>query len=486
MKRGPLLCLMRGFSASQPSGEVAFMRGRQSVFRALGTLGRVPLAGGEPRELLENVAAADWTPDGSELAIVRSAPDAAGKMQIEFPIGQKVYESSSNLSSLRISPSGDRVAFMEGQNVKNIIVVNRAGQAITLTAGWNPALGLAWSPTGDEVWFTGSRGVVTALRAISMDGKERLLARGSEMMRIQDVFRDGRVLAVRDVAREGFTCRAPDGSSELDLSWFDGSSLEALSADGRTVVFGEIKGGGGAAQGIYLRKTDGSPAVRLGDGYPEGLSADGRWVLTRSRDKAHGLMLLPVGPGSPRPLPRGNLVALFEAGFLPDGTGVVFGGREEGRGTRIYVQDVTGGPPRVISPEGVRTEGLATPDGRFVVGSSRGQHVLFGVSEEKSRPLPFLSSDDSPLEWTPDGRFLYVLRGSPWTDTQAQVYHTMEAHIDKVDVATGARTAWKTITPVDTVGLEGINQVLVTPQGNGYCYGYLRNLSALFVIEGVN
>jgi eukaryotic-like serine/threonine-protein kinase len=363
--------------------------------------------------------------------------------------------------------------------------VDGDGRADTLTDRWSPALGLAWSPTGEEVWFTASRGAVAALRAIALDRKERLLARGTDMMRIQDVFRDGRVLAVRDHGREGFACRPPDASSDLDLSWFDGSSLAAFSADGRTVLFGEIRGGGGAAQGIYLRKTDGSPAVRLGDGYPYDLSPDGRWVLTRSADKAHILMLLPVGPGSPKLLPRGTLASVFESAFLPDGIAIVFGGREEGRGNQIYIQDLQGGLPRAISPEGVRTQGLTTADGRFVMGSSRGQHILFSVGDEKPRPLTFLSSDDSPLEWTRDGRFLYVLRGSPWADTQARVYQTMEAQIDKVDVVTGVRTAWKTITPDDTVGLEAVNQVMVTPDGNAYCYGYLRTLSALFVIEGV-
>jgi eukaryotic-like serine/threonine-protein kinase len=467
------------------ANEMAFMRGRQSVFRAFGTLARVPLAGGEPRELLENVAAADWGPAGSELAIVRSRPDQPGKVEVEFPIGQKVYESFSNLSSLRISPDGTRVAFMEGQAAKTIIVVDRAGQTMKLTAGWNPALGLAWSPSGDEIWFTGSRGEVTALRAVSLNRKERLLARATDMMSIQDIFRDGRVLAVRDLGREGFACRALDGGSELDLTWFDGSAVEALSADGRTVIFGEIRGGGGAAQGIYLRKTDGSPAVRLGDGYPEDLSPDGRWVLTRSADRAHGWVLLPVGPGSARTLPRGSLVAMFEARFLRDGTKVVFGGREEGKGSRIYVQDVEGGAPRAISPEGVRTFGLATPDGHSVFGTTNREHILFPVEGGNPRLLPFLSSEDSPLAWTPDGRFLYVLRGSSWADTPAEIYQMMEAEIDKVDSVTGARTPWKSIKPADTVGLVGINKVVITPDGNAYCYGYLRSLSDLFVIEGV-
>jgi eukaryotic-like serine/threonine-protein kinase len=468
-----------------PSNELAFMRGRQSVMRAFGTLARVPLAGGEPRELLENVAAADWSPDGSELAVIRSVPDSPGKVQLEFPVGRRVYESSTNLGSLRVSPDAHRVAFMEGNLAKTINVVDRAGQVTTLTAGWEPAMGLVWSANGDEVWFTGARMKVAALRAVSLNGRERLLAEGTDMLRIQDLFRDGRVLAVRDHGREGFACRAPDDSNDRDLSWFDGSALEVLSADGRTVVFGEIRGGGGATRGIYLRKTDGSPAVRLGDGFPEDLSADGKWVLTRSNGKEQTWILMPVGVGLPRTLPRGAVVARFEANFLPDGKGVVFGGAEEGHDKRIYVQDLDGGGPRAISPEGVRTIGLATPDGRFVLGSSGGHHFLFSVDGGQPRPLAFLTAEDSPVQWTPDGQLLYVVRASSWSDTSATVYQTMEAQIDKVNVVSGKRTAWKTLKPADPVGLETISDLYITPDGSAYCYGFGRTLSDLFVIDGV-
>jgi hypothetical protein len=374
---------------------------------------------------------------------------------------------------------------MEGNNPRTIWVVDRAGKKHSLSAGWWPALGLAWSPDGNEVWFTGSRMSPMAIRALSMEGRERLLAQTPDGLRIQDVFHDGRVLAVRDHGREGFACRAPDDSNDRDLSWFDGSALEVLSADGRTVVFGEIRGGGGATRGIYLRKTDGSPAVRLGDGFPEDLSADGKWVLTRSNGKEETWILMPVGVGLPRTLPRGAVVARFEANFLPYGKGVVFGGAEEGHDKRIYVQDLDGGGPRAISPEGVRTIGLATPDGRFVLGSSGGHHFLFSVDGGQSRALPFLTAEDSPVQWTPDGQLLYVVRASSWSDTSATVYQTMEAQIDKVNVVSGKRTAWKTLKPADPVGLETISDLYITPDGSAYCYGFGRTLSDLFVIDGV-
>ena len=468
------------------SDVLAFMQGQQSVFRAVGTLARMPLTGGAPRELLEQVTSADWTPDGTALAVVRQAPETPGRVRVEFPIGTKLYETPRHVTSIRVSPRGDRVAFFEGGD---LIVLDRYGKKRTLLQGWQ-ALGLAWSTDEHEIWFTGTLGkFAPSFYAASFDGKQRLLAAVPDPVQLQDVSRDGRVLGVRHIGREGVACRAPGEMSDRDVSWFDGSSLEALSADGRTAIFGEIRGGGGLTQGIYLRKTDGSPAVRLGDGYPEDLSPDGRWVLARpnaaSPDSVEkGWVLLPVGAGSPRSLPLGKLAGLFEADFLPDGR-VVFGGSEAGRGGRIYVQDTSGGLPLAISPEGVHTAARATPDGRFVEGTSGGKHVLYAVDGGEARPLPFLSPEDTALQWTSDGRFMYVLRASPWSTTTAEIYQTMEAVIDRLDVSTGSRKLWKTIKPVDPVGLEAINDVRITPDGNSYCYGYLRSLSTLLVVEGL-
>ena len=54
-----------------------------------GVLARMPLAGGAPRELLEDVKSADWSPDGSNLAVVRVV---GGRDRLDFPIGTTLYE----------------------------------------------------------------------------------------------------------------------------------------------------------------------------------------------------------------------------------------------------------------------------------------------------------------------------------------------------------------------------------------------------------
>ena len=242
------------------------------------------------------------------------------------------------------------------------------------------------------------------------------------------------------------------------------------------VVFGEVLTGSNSALVTYLRRTDGSDAIRLGEGYPEDLSADGKFVLVGIRwTKPPQWVVLPTGPGEPRPLPTGSFQSLYEANFLPDGKRIVFGAMEPGRTGRIYVQNLHDGALRPISPEGVRTDGLATPDGRFVLGSTQGRHMLYPVDEGAPRPLAFLAARDQPLQWSPDGRLLFVRRANAWPPV-----------IDRVDMVTHQRQTWKVVSPVDPVGIEEMSRVYITPDGKSYCHDYLRWLSQLYVVEGLH
>ena len=465
------------------SGELAFLRGRHVALRLLspgaGTLLRVSMTGGGPRELLDDVFAADWKPGGSDLAVVRRG-------QVEFPLGTKIY-GQHGFKHVRIAPDGERLALVEidqgarpvavaGQG-QNIVLLDRSGRKTTLSSGWGDLTSLAWSPSGNEVWFTASRRediTTSALRAVSTDGRERVIfPSAAGALSIHDVSSDGRVLLSSNVFRMGCSCLPPGGTQPRDLGWLDGPAPEALSADGRTVLMAEMLKGGGAAGSIYLRRTDGSDAVRLGDGFPEDLSSDGKWVLAAAAGRQHWV-LLPTGSGSPRTLPPGPIVQRFEANFLPDGRRIVFGGREKDHGPRIYVQDVQSGLVRAISPENAGTVGLATRDGRFVIGSTGAKHFLYPVDGGAPVPFPSMASDDIALQWSADGRLLYVWRGATWPPV-----------VDRVEIATGRREAWKTIQPADPVGVDGIFRILVTPDGQAYCHDYLRFLSELFIVEGL-
>ena len=133
-----------------------------------GTLARVPLGGGAPREVLDSVREADWSPDGSELAIIH---DVSGRDRLEFPIGKVLYEGSGYLSDPRVSPDGRHVAFAEHpfrwDDRGTVKIVDRAGKAMAVTRDFQAIEGVAWRPRGDEVLFSAYDSSGFVVRAMS-------------------------------------------------------------------------------------------------------------------------------------------------------------------------------------------------------------------------------------------------------------------------------------------------------------------------------
>jgi eukaryotic-like serine/threonine-protein kinase len=460
------------------AGEMAVLLGTQTFFGGVGTLTRASLAGGLPREVMESVTEADWGPDGA-LAVVKRREN---RMELEFPVGTKLYEARS-IWSMRVSPKGDRVAFFESHapsmgGIGELVVVDRSLKRATL-AKTGAALGLAWSPRGDEVWFTSARSDgPPAIRAVSLSSRERLVERVPAPLKIDDISRDGRVLVTKGLNLGGITCLVAGETREREVGWLDGARVEGLSADGKTLLFGAMEGNW--INGAYTRATDGSPAVRLGDGHPESLSPDGKWVLARApgAPSAWGRewVLVPTGPGSPRLLPRGAITQLVQGAWLPDGKRIVFTAIEEGRATRAYVQDVESGHMRPITPERVQMpEKAATPDGRSVLVWLDGKWFLYPIDGGQPRHISLLGADDNPQQWSADGRFLYVTRGRGEPPVA----------IERLDVTTGRRERWKTLVPSDPVGVELIDPPVISPDGRGYCYSYARRHQELYVVEGL-
>ena len=224
--------------AVSSTSELAVGLGAQGPFWA--TLGRVPLAGGAPREVLERVAWADWSPDGADLAVVRSVD---GVDRLEFPIGKLLDESKGSISHARVSPRGDSVAFIDhvdpilGFSAGSVVAVDRAGAKRTLSTGWADLYGLAWRSDGREVWFTAARrNEFKALRAVSLEGKERLVARVMGQLDLEDVSRSGSVLVGHANFRIDMVGQAPGESKERELTWLGMSQAADLSKDGSRVL----------------------------------------------------------------------------------------------------------------------------------------------------------------------------------------------------------------------------------------------------------
>jgi WD40 repeat protein len=460
------------------TGEMAVsLRSRYGAFQQYGTLARLPLAGGAPREILDQVNWADWSKDGSALAVAR---ENGGFSQIEFPIGKVIYKTPGWIGDVRVSPNGDQVAFLNhpvlADDGGEVVTVDLASHHQSLSAGWISADGLAWAPRGDEIWFTATKaGVGRSLNAVSLSGKERLLARVPDSLTLLDIGRDGRALLKRETSRNEMKGHTNGDPQEHELSWFDGSLPAALSRDGRTLLFGEYGEAGGSTYGVYVRAMDGSPPVRLGDGTAQDLSPDGNWALCVTHSAPEQIFLLPTKTGEPKTITHDN-IDHHSSAFLSDGKQIIFAGSEPGQAVRLWLQELDGGKPRAISPEGGAIFAVfISPDGKQVVGlGADGRPNLFPVDGGEPRVISGVDARDRIAGFAGDGHSLYVhnIAGLP-------------AVVSQLNIVTGKRTLWKQMVPADAAGVDNIGNFIISPDGNSYVYSYGRTLSDLYMVEGL-
>jgi len=459
-----------------PSGELAILLKKNDLYTPMGsgTLARVALAGGAPRKVAEDVVTADWSPDGNSLAIVRNL---GSKFALEFPPGKAIYSTGTELSSARVSPDGKRVALVESDGSHNWIdIIDSGGNRKELAKDLIYIDTLAWHPSGREVWFDGvdprpSPGIF----AVSLEGAERTVATTTDLEVVHDIARDGSVLIERAILRGSIRGSFNGDSQEHDLSWLDHSILGSLSNDGKTLLFSEAGEGGGPNLSVYLRATDGSPAVRLGDGRALDLSPDGRWALTLlPSTPAPRLVLLPTGVGEPRPVPVEGLQILWALFLPPDGKRISIVASEPGHGVRNYVMDLSGGKPRPFTSE-VRYAGAVSPDGQFAADSGVDRRaVILPVAGGAPRPIAGLDPGDVPIQWSADGEYVYATR---YGEAPLPVY--------RVNLKTGKKELWKELMPPDRAGLVKVDDVAISRDGRSYAYSFSRvTASDLFLVKG--
>ncbi len=451
----------------------------------MGTLALVPAEGGAPRERLENVTGADWAPDGKMLAV---AQFNEGKARIVQSPGEKVlYETAGWITGIRVSPKGDRIAFFEhsvlGDVGGSVSVLDLTGNKEVLSSGWKALEGLGWLPDGKQVWFTGSRqtkGNGFNLFAVTLSRRERLVFSAPGTVQLLDLSRDGRrALLRRQTPRAVLMGLAAGEAKERELSLFDFSTAADLSSDGKTLLFYEWGTGVGGNETVYLRKTDGTDAKRLGEGKPLTLSPDGRLALALQHSTPPQLVLLPTGVGKPQPLPRGVIGEFLSwAAWSPAGERVFFAAAEPGHRPRTWVQDLDGGLPQPITPEGLAGT-LVAPDGKLIAAVDRHQvYYLCPVDGGEPRPLEGYEDGDVLLQWSRDGRAIF-LRGPG--DSELKIY--------RLDIRTGIRRLWKELTPPYAAGVIDMGtdpgQVRITPDGHSYIYTFWTALGELYIAEGL-
>jgi eukaryotic-like serine/threonine-protein kinase len=466
--------------AVSPGGQMAVLRNfrvSDNHFTHIGTLAQLSIGADAPRDLLENVESADWNPDGNSLAVVHVLN---GESRLEYPIGNVLYKTAGWMSNLRFSPKGDRLAFVDhnllGDDGGTVAVVDLSGKKHDLTQRWSSIYGLAWSPSADEIWFTATAtGFSRFLSGVSLSGKVRELLSAPGTLTLHDVGAGGRALVSRDAMRAGAIGLAPGENTERDLSWQDWTVPNDMSEDGKLLLFVEAGEAGGGQYASFIRNMNGASAVRLGEGLAVALSPDSKWALVlRQNLSPPEFALLPTGVGQERMLPTGNVIP-NSGQFFPDSKRLLFFGHEPGHASRVYVMDLDGAQPRPITPEGFGlgpNSHSVSPDGKLVAAVASDGVALVPTEGGQPQLLPGTQSGDVPLRWANDPGTLFIGKRG---ETSCPVW--------RVNVQTGTRTAWKTFSPSDVAGVVGVACPRLAADEQHYVFGYVRNLSDLFLVE---
>lgn len=446
-------------------GELALMtKPREMAYLSVGTLARVPLAGGAPREIATDVQEADWSPDGNRLALLRWNDTV---IQAEYPAGRVLYKTPPPMwmSNLRVSPRGDQVAFLLHESARfddrgRVVVLDDAGKIVRRSREFASASGLAWR--GDEIVISASESNTNNdLYAIDRSGGEHLIARGAGRFNLFDAASSGTILASREDGRTGIIIRAPGETAERELSWLDGSWARDISADGRTILFDEEGAGGGSTARVLTRTVDGAPAIDLGAGNAVAFSPDGTWALARQRfTHPPRLVLIPTGAGQLRVVSTGNVEPSERVAWMPDGRQLVIVGNAPGRPQRTYLCDLTSGQMRPITAEGV----LGTlSDGVSLIAKRQ----FYPLAGGPPNPIPGLQPKERIARL--DGKYV-------WTSTDKNVF--------RIDRATGQR---ETITDFGSGSPQQslfTGPPLLSADGRAYAYTYGTETSDLYVVEG--
>ena len=457
------------------AGQVALSRNRRFLLgeRFVGTLAIATVGTASPRDAANNVEDADWDPKGERLAVAHSPDDALGSTLIEYPVGTVLHRYQGSIRFLRFSPDGKQLAFVEdssGRGVSgHVAVMDLKGTVTPLTGEWDSVRGLAWSPAGDEIWFTaGAVRASRVLRAVTLKQTQRVIYEAPGSLTVWDIAPDGRVLLTRDEERRAIVGMPPGSSAERDMSWLDQSGVADLSPDGRWLL-------GRDRFGVYVRDTTQGSApkfLELKEGFADAISPDGRMAIGTD---AKGLVLIPTGVGEPRALPPHGITRFGGARWFPDGKRILFTGAPPDRPQRSYIQQASGGAPQPLTPEGIRGLAISSEPSRIAaVGGPDSDISIWSDTGVVQHHVPGSSSDDRPVAFSADGKSLWLFRRG---EVPGHVYH--------LDVQTGQRRLWKTLEPPDKAGVYSIIEFQITPDGLSYFYSYTRLLSQLYLVRGL-
>jgi len=443
----------------------------------VGQLVSLPVSGGAARTWADQV----WTVSQGERGEFALVIGLYGEFRLEWPFGRVVLQTRDPLRSARLR--GDRLAYFHEQQetVEDglLSVVDRQGTSrdLSLLRGFT---GMAWGPGGKEIWVSTFHDGQSRLDAVDLAGKSRTLLTHAGRLELQDVDSLGRALVVVNSYQRQVYARARGGSRDEDLTWLDAQAAVGITDDGKTALLAHLGQWSSCEGRVYLRPLDGSPAVDLGETIRvPTLSGDGKWVLTYAKEPVFSLKMIPTGPGVPRVVP----IPAFETydshvSILDDGHHGIIWGRPEGKAISFFSIDLETGSYRQIAPDGAsltHLQKLVSPGGTWIAYAAATQPGTLARSDgTDAAPFRGLRRTEVISGWYRDSRSIVVFDRN-----------VIPAPVDALELKTGKRTSLLTLTPPDPVGISRVQAVMMALDGSAYAYNVVRQLSELYLIEGL-
>lgn len=458
-------------------GDLALLLKKTAVRTTLGrgTLARVPLGGGVPRPILENVNMASWDPDGQGFAVTRY--DAASDtIVLEHPIGTELLRLKEELRSVAVSPDGSRIAFVSSRESNSWLSVIAQDGTVTKLVGGVRGENQKWLSNDTLIYATSPPGATfnneSTIDLVDLKGHVRPVGE-SRLLNFLDIAEDGTALFEREILRASIAYGRAGDAEEQERGWLDFSSMPILTAR-EQILFSESGEGGGTDGHIFLRGVDGSPPVMLGEGVAVDVSSDGAWALGLRRSTPERLYVVPTGAGLQREVRVGPKV-LLDAKFVEHDRRILVRGLDDKGAERFVLYDLGGGETKPLTIESSRgsvgaprevsrASMTVSPDGERVAHRRvDGRTVIQPLDGTGAKVIAGSEPGDIPIQWSGDGRTIWVM-------TELDVPRAVYA----IDVASGRRTLWKRLAPADMAGVIAVTSASIAPDGKSWAYSYLR------------
>lgn len=449
----------------------------ENGFLRVGTLARVSLSGGTtPREIAEQVHGADWSPDGVNLAALRT--EGRNSNVLEYPLGHPIYHSipPNWLSHVRISPKGDRIAVLEhiglADDRGHVLVFDMAGVVRSTSEIFAGLAGLAWAPNG-KIWVAAAspQNIARQIFEIDLRGKAHMLLEVPGEVTVHDVASDGATLLTLNDRR--ISLHSVTEGKWRDLSWLDRTILDTLSVDGEELLFHEGGQGVGPLGATYIRKLDGSPPVRLSDGYGLDLTADKKWALVLVPTTPAQYRLVPTGVGEPLQIEMPNIPQATAFGFQRGREGLMWQGITADNQPIIFRTELDGSSPQNVAPPGVISV-MVSRNGKYGIYANQGELQLWNFADGSKVPVPEIQRNDALLALSDNGAALWLARAA----MNPPAVNVLRMGLPSGNVETVAQ-----LPIYDRGGILTLTRMGISPSGKTVIINYVRHLSELYLMQ---